>query len=495
MKLFNGYGLETEAKSYAYISLDGTKAVKMDAGSIAEVRESGKHLEVDLKTGGLFFDVSEPLKADETMTIRTSSMIVGIRGTSGITQVVSDKISVVYVLTGEVAVIASDPISGAMTIEKVYPHERATVYIQNAAQGGKSAEIIKDRFGEADIPGFAAVEVEGSAQLREKLSGQGYATSAITGGAQARLRSDEASASARIGAAPSGTGTQSVQPLYAAASDASGSLAASAEALYGPGSGAVKNPDPPQEVAEQISQVEPGETTNLPNNSVIPLGEAALLRQDANVAVPEGAQLTVNGELDVAGGGQLTVGGNVVNNAPNTIINRGIVVIEDRGVMTNAPTGNYKGEEGVLDIRGGGTLDIRGGTFAVGTIKGAPGAVIRISGNPVLTGGLWETDFSPNPAAAGTSAVYVYDWDKTAAKWVARQNEDAGNAVRQLTLAVSAGSVTLSAESRTAVVAALVAGAAEGDAIRISAGGLPGVTADVGVGAYNGGVKGRRDDA
>ena len=55
----------------------------MDADSQAEIQKNGKDLEILVNTGSVFFHVTEPLEEDETMTIRTSSMMVGIRGTCG----------------------------------------------------------------------------------------------------------------------------------------------------------------------------------------------------------------------------------------------------------------------------------------------------------------------------------------------------------------------------------------------------------------------------
>lgn len=81
MRLYSGYQVETSAKSYAWINLDDTKLMKLDASSKAEVRKSGKKLEVLLQSGNLYGDVSKPLERDETLDIRTSTAIVGIRGT------------------------------------------------------------------------------------------------------------------------------------------------------------------------------------------------------------------------------------------------------------------------------------------------------------------------------------------------------------------------------------------------------------------------------
>ena len=81
MRLYSGYQIQTAADSYAWINLDSTKLIKLDASSKVEIRKSGKKLEVLLKSGNMYGDVSKPLEADETLNIRTSTAIVGIRGT------------------------------------------------------------------------------------------------------------------------------------------------------------------------------------------------------------------------------------------------------------------------------------------------------------------------------------------------------------------------------------------------------------------------------
>ena len=79
--LFSGYGVDTQSESYAWIDLDDVKLVKMDQDSEIGITKEDKQLEVEVKTGSLFFNVTQPLADDETMTIRTSTMAVGIRGT------------------------------------------------------------------------------------------------------------------------------------------------------------------------------------------------------------------------------------------------------------------------------------------------------------------------------------------------------------------------------------------------------------------------------
>ena len=85
MQLYSGWSVETAASASATLSLDGSKAVKLDAGTKVELKQNTatKKLELFLSKGKLFFDVSEKLASDESMNIRTSTMVCGIRGTIG----------------------------------------------------------------------------------------------------------------------------------------------------------------------------------------------------------------------------------------------------------------------------------------------------------------------------------------------------------------------------------------------------------------------------
>lgn len=81
--LYSGYGIDTQTKSFAWIDLDDTKLTKMDEKSDVGIKKDGKKLELVVNSGGLFFNVKKPLEDDESMDIRTSTTICGIRGTCG----------------------------------------------------------------------------------------------------------------------------------------------------------------------------------------------------------------------------------------------------------------------------------------------------------------------------------------------------------------------------------------------------------------------------
>ena len=63
--LYSGYQVETQAESYAWIDLDKVKLTKLDQDSEVEINKEGKKLELDVKSGSLFFNVTEPLTDDE----------------------------------------------------------------------------------------------------------------------------------------------------------------------------------------------------------------------------------------------------------------------------------------------------------------------------------------------------------------------------------------------------------------------------------------------
>ncbi len=150
--LYSGYGVDTQAASYAWIDLDSVKLVKLDENSEISITKSGKALEIDVVSGGLFFNVTEPLAGDETMTIRTSNMMVGIRGTCGwVTQ------DTAALLEGTVEVTAGDQ---AVTISA---GEMAVL----TADGTLTVAELSGQ----DIPAFVLTEVENKDELMGTVSG------------------------------------------------------------------------------------------------------------------------------------------------------------------------------------------------------------------------------------------------------------------------------------------------------------------------------------
>lgn len=107
MRLYSGNTVETASDSRAGISLDKTKTVTLDEDSSASLHSEGKNLSLNLDSGAMYFSVSKPLDADENFEIRTSTMVLGIRGTSGYVAAVNDSESIVILTSGHALITAA----------------------------------------------------------------------------------------------------------------------------------------------------------------------------------------------------------------------------------------------------------------------------------------------------------------------------------------------------------------------------------------------------
>lgn len=192
MKLFHGYRIKTEDISYAWMSLDTSKMAKLDCKSDAEVHQKGKNLEILLNSGNLFFNVTEKLAEDESLNIRTSTMLTGIRGTAGWARILDQWHSQIYILEGTVECSVIDPVSGQLKTAAVHSGEYADVYVYDEPRKNEKCDIIIKRLREEDVPGFVAVELYGDKKLCDRIKGaSGLDTDRIVAGAHDRLRKDE----------------------------------------------------------------------------------------------------------------------------------------------------------------------------------------------------------------------------------------------------------------------------------------------------------------
>lgn len=175
MNLYGGYQMGTEEKSHAWIALDDVKLAKMDEESEIEIQKDGKKLEVVVDSGGVFFNVTEPLKADETFEIRTSTMTVGIRGTCGWVKVFDENHMNVYILEGTVECTVTDSESGESKTEHVSGGEKAELHLYSAGESsegeeGEKCDIIKDELELNEIPFYILEELLADEDLGKKIN-------------------------------------------------------------------------------------------------------------------------------------------------------------------------------------------------------------------------------------------------------------------------------------------------------------------------------------
>ena len=155
MGLYSGYGVDTQAESYAWIDLDKVKLAKLDQNSEIAIEKEGKSLEIEVKAGSLFFNVIEPLAEDETMEIRTSNMMVGIRGTCGWVEVLDSGHMALSLLEGKVECTA-----GGNT---------ATVSAGERAEMSPDGDISISVLYQESIPAFVQEEVSGEEKLAQAV--------------------------------------------------------------------------------------------------------------------------------------------------------------------------------------------------------------------------------------------------------------------------------------------------------------------------------------
>lgn len=154
--LYSGYGVDTRSESYAWISLDDVKLTKMDQDSEIAIKKEGRNLEIEVISGALFFNVTRPLEEDETMTIRSSTMMTGIRGTCGWVSLSEDGEQMsVWLLEGRVSCEAGG--------------KQETVRAGEMAVLTRSGEITVTGFAASDVPAFVLEEIEEDDSLARKI--------------------------------------------------------------------------------------------------------------------------------------------------------------------------------------------------------------------------------------------------------------------------------------------------------------------------------------
>lgn len=129
MRFASGQSISTGVDSSATIGFDDNKIVTLQANSRATFNKSGKRMELVVDEGGIFFEVNKPLQGNESFDIRTSTMICGIRGTSGYVYVDGEGNSNLVLTSGRVHITGLNPTNGVTRELDVTPGQRLTVYV------------------------------------------------------------------------------------------------------------------------------------------------------------------------------------------------------------------------------------------------------------------------------------------------------------------------------------------------------------------------------
>ncbi len=170
MGLYNGYGVGTQMESYAWINFDDVKLSKLDQDSSVLIEKDGKRLEIDVQSGSMFFNVTKALGEDESMDIHTSTMLVGIRGTSG--WVVNDgsKASIALLHGKAEAALSTDLGTeditiGAMEVLNIEQKEEAVSY--EVQQLEEVPDFVKEELAQTSVTLFEVLGVMEEHEITE----------------------------------------------------------------------------------------------------------------------------------------------------------------------------------------------------------------------------------------------------------------------------------------------------------------------------------------
>ncbi len=165
IRFSSGDALSTGPASLASIAFDDHKIVTLDENSRAEFTKNNNQMELNLTSGGVFFDVNQPLTDDESFEIRTATMTVGIRGTSGYVTVDSDGIATLTLTSGHVHITGKNPNTGETKQLDVGPGQQIRVYLFNDRTIG-SVDFVLNEITEEDLNQFILDRLGQSDTLR-----------------------------------------------------------------------------------------------------------------------------------------------------------------------------------------------------------------------------------------------------------------------------------------------------------------------------------------
>jgi hypothetical protein len=170
IRFTSGDTLSTGSDGLASIGLDDTKIVTLQNDSSAQFLKNGKQIELKLKQGGVFFEVTEKLTEDETYEIETSNMTVGIRGTSGYVWYDETGLQSLVITDGKVLVSGYNPETGETKTVEVCGGQMVSCYLYNdKTEERDSIEFELKDVSEEELPEFPLQMLAENDKLLEKV--------------------------------------------------------------------------------------------------------------------------------------------------------------------------------------------------------------------------------------------------------------------------------------------------------------------------------------
>ena len=441
MRLYNGYMIGTGASSSAFISLDDTKAVKLDSSSKAEIKKSGKKLEVSLSAGQLYFNITEPLKTDESLNIRTSTMVTGIRGSFGWVNTMQ-----MGLMHGHVTLTCVNPETGETRTTEVYSGE--TVSYEMAAPQSVSADptlleidFVKERITVDDVPAIVVEEIANDSALQLELIEDDGTNLDVTelieslaekraeekGAEEARLAKVEADIAEQESIIAAVVGDDALRNIvtvgmtdyvFTATDSSSDNSDGDSGDNYSEPSPTPSTPSTPTTTSGGTS-ISTADATRL--NSLFENYDTVTLTSDGSngvsstLTIPSGKTLVIADGATYTNAGSLTNYGTITNNG--ILLNNGELnnystnTVNNYGSMVNSGTLNNGSAEAagrIVNYDAGaiannGTLNNTGSESVIANDGIFTGAITsnsgKVTGNPVLT----------TAGSCGTNLFWAYD--------------------------------------------------------------------------------------
>ncbi|WP_026499462.1 FecR domain-containing protein [Butyrivibrio sp. WCD2001] len=167
MRLDNGSMVTTSSKSFATVKIDSTKYIKLDSLSKAEVRKKEGKAEVLLDAGNLFFNVTSALSENEIFNIRTSNMVMSVRGTCAQVEILDSKHTRVSLLEGSLHCKITSLKSGESKTVILLAGQAADFYLSGKGEG--DCKIVTEDVNPDAIRGFVLEELLNDKSLANKV--------------------------------------------------------------------------------------------------------------------------------------------------------------------------------------------------------------------------------------------------------------------------------------------------------------------------------------
>ena len=168
-KFQSGDSLETGSNGIATVGLDSDKNVTMEPNSRADFVKMNNQLSMKLIRGGVFFEVTEKLKQDESFEIKTSSMTAGIKGASGYIYYDINSRDNIIVTDGVVIVSATNPSSGETKYAEVHGGQSVSVRLYGDRKTDTVVFDVKDITKE-ELPLIAVEAIAADGALLSRVS-------------------------------------------------------------------------------------------------------------------------------------------------------------------------------------------------------------------------------------------------------------------------------------------------------------------------------------